>query len=125
MCSILLGKPISVLDGVPIAVKDEIDCMPYPTTGDSYYYVSVSIFSFKSSYDVFHFLLFIRFVSLHILLCNAMALLGGTKWLHRLRPCEDDACCVLRLRSCGALLVGKTNMHELGAGTSGINPHYG
>ncbi|RWR82120.1 fatty acid amide hydrolase isoform X2 [Cinnamomum micranthum f. kanehirae] len=76
------GKPISVLDGVPIAVKDEIDCMPYPTT-------------------------------------------GGTKWLHRLRPCEDDACCVSRLRSCGALLVGKTNMHELGAGTSGINPHYG
>ncbi|GFP84134.1 fatty acid amide hydrolase [Phtheirospermum japonicum] len=26
------GEPISVLDGVPIAIKDEIDCMPYPTT---------------------------------------------------------------------------------------------
>lgn len=76
------GEPLSVLDGVPIAIKDEIDCTPYPTT-------------------------------------------GGTKWLHRLRPCRDDACCVKRLRSCGALLVGKTNMHELGAGTSGINPHYG
>ncbi|KAK4762769.1 hypothetical protein SAY86_008537 [Trapa natans] len=76
------GEPISVLDGVPIAVKDEIDCLPYPTT-------------------------------------------GGTKWLHRLRPCKTDACCVTRLRSCGAILVGKTNMHELGAGTSGINPHYG
>ncbi|GJY37348.1 fatty acid amide hydrolase-like protein [Tanacetum coccineum] len=25
------GEPISVLDGVPIAIKDEIDCMPYPT----------------------------------------------------------------------------------------------
>lgn len=27
------GKPLSVLDGVPIAVKDEIDCLPYRTTG--------------------------------------------------------------------------------------------
>ncbi|KAL2342881.1 hypothetical protein Fmac_004166 [Flemingia macrophylla] len=76
------GTPISVLDGVPVAIKDEIDCLPYPTT-------------------------------------------GGTKWLHKERPCIDDACCVKRLRLCGAILVGKTNMHELGAGTSGINPHYG
>lgn len=76
------GEPISVLDGVPIAIKDEIDCLPYPTT-------------------------------------------GGTKWLHKVRPCTEDACCVKRLRLCGAILVGKTNMHELGAGTSGINPHYG
>ncbi|KAL7618383.1 hypothetical protein Lser_V15G03075 [Lactuca serriola] len=76
------GEAISVLDGVPIAVKDEIDCMPYPTT-------------------------------------------GGSKWLHKVRPCKEDACCVQRLRACGAILVGKTNMHELGAGTSGINPHYG
>ncbi|KAK2384917.1 fatty acid amide hydrolase [Trifolium repens] len=76
------GEPISVLDGVPVAIKDEIDCLPYPTT-------------------------------------------GGTKWLHKQRPCTDDASCITRLRSCGAMLVGKTNMHELGAGTSGINPHYG
>ncbi|KAA3479788.1 fatty acid amide hydrolase-like isoform X1 [Gossypium australe] len=76
------GNPISALDGVLIAIKDEIDCYPYPTT-------------------------------------------GGTKWLHKFRPCTGDACCVMRLRSCGAILVGKTNMHELGAGVSGINPHYG
>ncbi|KAI8029744.1 Fatty acid amide hydrolase [Camellia lanceoleosa] len=76
------GEPLSPLDGVPIAIKDEIDCMPYPTT-------------------------------------------GGTKWLQKVRHCADDACCVKRLRLCGAILVGKTNMHELGAGTSGINPHYG
>uniref|UniRef100_A0A7N0TUT7 Amidase domain-containing protein n=1 Tax=Kalanchoe fedtschenkoi TaxID=63787 RepID=A0A7N0TUT7_KALFE len=76
------GKQISVLDGVPIAVKDEIDCLPYPTT-------------------------------------------GGTKWLHKVRSCKEDACCVRHLRQCGAIIVGKTNMHELGAGTSGINPHYG
>ncbi|KAG0499709.1 hypothetical protein HPP92_004400 [Vanilla planifolia] len=76
------GTPISVLDGVLVAVKDEIDCLPYPTT-------------------------------------------GGTKWLHKVRPCTDDAICVKKLRSCGAILVGKTNMHEIGSGTSGINPHYG
>ncbi|KAL9356475.1 hypothetical protein Peur_049728 [Populus x canadensis] len=76
------GEPISALDGVPIAIKDEIDCRPYPTT-------------------------------------------GGTKWLHKFRSCKGDACCVMRLRSCGAVIIGKTNMHELGAGTSGINPHYG
>ncbi|XP_074307906.1 fatty acid amide hydrolase-like isoform X2 [Silene latifolia] len=76
------GEPLSVLDGVPIAIKDEIDCTPYPTT-------------------------------------------GGTKWLHRFRSCKRDACCVDRLRSCGALLVGKANMQELGAGVNGINPHYG
>ncbi|KAF7840156.1 Fatty acid amide hydrolase [Senna tora] len=76
------GEPISVLDGVLVAIKDEIDCLPYPTT-------------------------------------------GGTKWLHKQRPCTNDACCVKRLRLCGAVIVGKTNMHELGSGTSGINPHYG
>ncbi|KAJ8769204.1 hypothetical protein K2173_000979 [Erythroxylum novogranatense] len=76
------GKPISALDGVPVAVKDEIDCTPYPTT-------------------------------------------GGTKWLHRIRPCKADACCIKRLKQCGAIIIGKTNMHELGAGISGINPHYG
>jgi hypothetical protein len=32
---------------------------------------------------------------------------------------------VAQLRACGAVLAGKANMHELGAGTSGINPHYG
>ncbi|RZC54476.1 hypothetical protein C5167_013335 [Papaver somniferum] len=76
------GKPLSILDGVPIAVKDEIDCLPYPTT-------------------------------------------GGTKWMHKIRPCIEDACCVKHLRSCGAIIIGKSNMHELGVGTSGINPHYG
>ncbi|KAA8547052.1 hypothetical protein F0562_003481 [Nyssa sinensis] len=78
----LHGEPISALDGVPTAIKDEIDYLPYPTT-------------------------------------------GGTKWLHKVRPCMDDACCVKHLRLCGAILVGKTNMHELRAVTSGINPHYG
>ncbi|GER35251.1 glutamyl-tRNA(Gln) amidotransferase subunit A [Striga asiatica] len=50
---------------------------------------------------------------------------GGTKWMHKVRECRKDAFCVSRLRSCGAIIIGKTNMHELGAGISGINPHYG
>ncbi|MCO5588588.1 hypothetical protein L7F22_042545 [Adiantum nelumboides] len=76
------GEALSILDGVPIAVKDEIDCLPYPTT-------------------------------------------GGTKWLPKARKVKGDAPAVQRLRECGAVLVGKTNMHELGMGTTGINPHYG
>lgn len=31
--NIFAGEPISVLDGVLVAIKDEIDCLPYPTTG--------------------------------------------------------------------------------------------
>ncbi|KAM0914813.1 hypothetical protein ACQ4PT_011286 [Festuca glaucescens] len=76
------GAPLSALDGVLVGVKDEIDCLPYPTT-------------------------------------------GGTRWLGKARPCGADAECVAQLRACGAVLAGKTNMHELGAGTSGINPHHG
>ncbi|TVU51081.1 hypothetical protein EJB05_02487 [Eragrostis curvula] len=76
------GAPLSALDGVLVAVKDEIDCLPYPTT-------------------------------------------GGTRWLGGARPCAADAACVAPLRACGAVLAGKANMHELGAGTSGINPHHG
>ncbi|KAG0520227.1 hypothetical protein BDA96_08G055500 [Sorghum bicolor] len=76
------GAPLSALDGVLVGVKDEIDCVPYPTT-------------------------------------------GGTRWLGAARRCEADAACVAQLRACGAVLAGKANMHELGAGTSGINPHHG
>lgn len=76
------GAPLSALDGVLVAVKDEIDCLPYPTT-------------------------------------------GGTRWLGGARARTADAACVAQLRACGAILAGKTNMHELGAGTSGINPHHG
>ncbi|KAM3311860.1 hypothetical protein ACQJBY_032081 [Aegilops geniculata] len=50
---------------------------------------------------------------------------GGTRWLGKMRPCVADAACVAQLRACGAVLAGKTSMHELGAGTSGINPHHG
>ncbi|KAI4378832.1 hypothetical protein MLD38_016258 [Melastoma candidum] len=57
--------------------------------------------------------------------CLPYSTTGGTKWLHKLRSCKEDACCIESVRPCGAILVVKTNMHELGARTSGINPRYG
>ncbi|XP_071724014.1 fatty acid amide hydrolase-like [Rutidosis leptorrhynchoides] len=76
------GNPISILDGILIAIKDDIDCFPHPSK-------------------------------------------GGTTWMHEVRSVEEDAVSVSRLRSCGVVLVGKTNMHECGMGTSGNNPNYG
>lgn len=76
-----MGKPLSILDGVPIAVKDEVDQPPYPTT-------------------------------------------VGTKFLGKM-PAQTDATVVSRLRSQGALLIGKTNMHEIGIVPTGINAHHG
>lgn len=29
----IAGAPLSAMDGVLVAVKDEIDCLPYQTTG--------------------------------------------------------------------------------------------
>jgi Asp-tRNA(Asn)/Glu-tRNA(Gln) amidotransferase A subunit family amidase len=36
-----------------------------------------------------------------------------------------DAWAVERLAAAGAVAVGKANLHEIGAGTTGINPHHG
>ncbi|MGW8250010.1 MAG: amidase [Anaerolineales bacterium] len=75
------GKPLSYLDGVPVAVKDEVDQVPYPTT-------------------------------------------VGTRFLGK-KPAQTDSTVIARLRAAGALLIGKTNMHEIGLGVTGLNPHYG
>lgn len=75
------GKVLGPLDGVPVAVKDELDQTPYPTT-------------------------------------------VGTSFLAR-GPATQDAEVVARLRAAGAILIGKTNMHELGMGVTGVNPHHG
>lgn len=75
------GNPLSPLDGVPVAVKDEVDQVPYPTT-------------------------------------------AGTAFLGA-QPCGHDATIVTRLREMGALLIGKTNMHEIGINVTGLNPHHG
>lgn len=76
------GNPLSILDGIFIPIKDDIDCYPYPTR-------------------------------------------GGTVWFHKIREVKQDAASVSRLRSCGVILVGKANMHEVGMGVTGNNPHYG
>jgi Asp-tRNA(Asn)/Glu-tRNA(Gln) amidotransferase A subunit family amidase len=75
------GRPLSLLDGVPVAVKDELDQRGYPTT-------------------------------------------VGTKFLGK-TVAHHDATPVARLRSLGALLIGKANMHEIGIGVTGLNVHYG
>ncbi|MBA0782661.1 hypothetical protein Gotri_000511 [Gossypium trilobum] len=76
------GNQLSILDGIFMAIKDDIDCYPHPSK-------------------------------------------GATTWMHEVRSVEKDAVCVSRLRSCGVILVGKANMHELGMGTTGNNPNYG
>jgi Asp-tRNA(Asn)/Glu-tRNA(Gln) amidotransferase A subunit family amidase len=73
--------PLSPLDGVPVAVKDEVDMLPYPTT-------------------------------------------VGTCFLGK-QPVTRDATVVARLRAAGALLVGKTNMHEIGINPNGSNSNSG
>uniref|UniRef100_M0ZU18 Glutamyl-tRNA(Gln) amidotransferase subunit A n=1 Tax=Solanum tuberosum TaxID=4113 RepID=M0ZU18_SOLTU len=50
---------------------------------------------------------------------------GGSKWFHEVRQVKADGVSVSRLRNSGAILVGKTNMHEFGMGTTGNNPNYG
>jgi Asp-tRNA(Asn)/Glu-tRNA(Gln) amidotransferase A subunit family amidase len=74
------GKPLGILDGVPVAVKDEVDQAGYPTT-------------------------------------------VGTRFLGARGPAVEDATVVARLRAAGALLLGKTNMHEIGIGVTGLNPN--
>jgi Asp-tRNA(Asn)/Glu-tRNA(Gln) amidotransferase A subunit family amidase len=75
------GRALSVFDGVPVAVKDEVDMLPYPTT-------------------------------------------VGTAFLGK-SPCKQDSTVVARMRAAGALLIGKANMHEIGFGVTGLNPHHG
>lgn len=73
-------QPLGPLDGVPIAIKDEMDALPYKT-------------------DV------------------------GTSFLGHLPT--RDAVVVERLRKAGAIIIGKTNMHEFGLDVTGCNPHGG
>ena len=49
---------------------------------------------------------------------------GGSMVLADYVP-ADDAPAVARLRAAGAIVVGKTNLHELGMGATTVNPHYG
>lgn len=49
---------------------------------------------------------------------------GASKVLADHVPAED-APAVARLKAAGAVLLGKTNLHELGMGGTSVNPHYG
>ncbi len=52
--------------------------------------------------------------------------LAGSLFLNRVRPDpKQDGAFVRALRTAGAVLVGKTQMHEFAYGVTGENPHYG
>jgi len=77
------NSPLSILDGVPISIKDELDIKGYNTT------------------------------------C-------GTTFLPKVHNEKTvNSFVVDKLLSMGAIIVGKTNMHEIGISTLGYNVHYG
>jgi aspartyl-tRNA(Asn)/glutamyl-tRNA(Gln) amidotransferase subunit A len=51
--------------------------------------------------------------------------LAGSKALDDLPPAHHDAPIVARLRTAGAILIGRTNMTEFAFSGVGINPHFG
>lgn len=75
----LSSQPLSILDGIPVALKDNIDAAGLATTNGS-----------------------------------------SASWL----PAEDSVV-AQRLRSAGAVIVGKLNMHEGALGATTDNPHHG
>ena len=75
------GMSLGPLDGVPVAVKDEVDIKGYNLT-------------------------------------------HGTKL--QFSKCSDETSwCVKKWEEAGAIVIGKTNMHELGLDTNNNNPNYG
>ncbi len=43
----------------------------------------------------------------------------------RATPAERDAACLAGARAAGARIVGRTNLHELALGVTGVNPWFG
>uniref|UniRef100_UPI00358EC153 uncharacterized protein n=1 Tax=Myxine glutinosa TaxID=7769 RepID=UPI00358EC153 len=78
------GKPLSVLDGVPVCIKEQYQVMPYHHR-------------------------------------------AGTVFLGDEEETKSEATLVVRLRAAGAVIIGVSNMHELGLGITGCNPnrHHG
>jgi amidase len=50
---------------------------------------------------------------------------GSRAVAERARPAEKDAECLAGARAAGARVVGRTNLHELALGVTGVNPWYG
>lgn len=55
---------------------------------------------------------------------EAIATTAGAKFLRNNFP-REDATVVRRLKDAGAIILGKTNMHEIALGVTNINSHYG
>ncbi|XP_044308321.1 fatty acid amide hydrolase-like [Varanus komodoensis] len=72
-------QPLSLLDGIPVCLKEEIKVVPYHHR-------------------------------------------SGTEYLG-LEPESEDATVTIKLRKAGAIIIGASNMHELGIGTTGCNPN--
>ena len=53
-----------------------------------------------------------------------IATTAGSRFFAHHIPLQD-ACTVDRLRSAGAVFLGKLNMHEIALGVTNVNPHYG
>jgi aspartyl-tRNA(Asn)/glutamyl-tRNA(Gln) amidotransferase subunit A len=49
---------------------------------------------------------------------------AGSKFFENYIP-TDDAVVVRKLKDAGAIIVGKTNTHEIALGVTTVNPHYG
>ncbi|XP_062979684.1 uncharacterized protein LOC134397005 [Elgaria multicarinata webbii] len=72
-------QPLSLLDGIPVCLKEEIKVVPYHHR-------------------------------------------SGTEYLGMM-PETEDATVTRKLREAGAIIIGASNMHELGTGTTGCNPN--
>jgi aspartyl-tRNA(Asn)/glutamyl-tRNA(Gln) amidotransferase subunit A len=55
---------------------------------------------------------------------NGILTTGGSKYYAAWTP-DADAAVVTRLYAAGAVMLGKTNLHELAFGSTSINPYYG
>jgi aspartyl-tRNA(Asn)/glutamyl-tRNA(Gln) amidotransferase subunit A len=55
---------------------------------------------------------------------RAIRTTAGSKFFSDFYP-EQDASVVEKLRQAGAILIGKTNMHEVALGLTSVNPHFG
>ncbi|KAF9344827.1 hypothetical protein BGX26_003851 [Mortierella sp. AD094] len=73
------GNPLSIVDGVPVVIKDEVDVEGFETG-------------------------------------------VGTKYINKGNPAKEDAHLVALLRAHGAIIVGKSTMHEIGLGVTNFNP---
>jgi Asp-tRNA(Asn)/Glu-tRNA(Gln) amidotransferase A subunit family amidase len=77
------GKPLSIFDGVPTAIKDECDVAGYRTTS------------------------------------------GRKKNVAEFKIAEESSWPVQKWGEAGGIIMGKLNMHELGADTTNNNPNWG